>query len=171
MRAAAVLLLLVLWGCAQPPKQEVEMAADRLEKARMAGADEFAADLLNEAESALHEAEAALSERRTYREAVRAAARACIRADEACEKTIEEKERVHRSTVRLLKECRALIEEARSLGAEIIRSEELDSYSSRLEPIQKPLEEGRVAEALEGASQLKNDLLDFHERLKGDINR
>lgn len=171
MRAAAILLVLVSWGCAQPPKREVEMAADRLEKSRTAGAAEFAADLLNEAESALREAEGALSERRNYRKAIRAAARACLRADEARDKTTGEKERVHRSVDRLLKECRALIEEARSLGAETTRSEELDSYSSRLEPIQKPLDEGRVSEALEGASQLKNDLLDFHERLKEEKNR
>lgn len=146
------------------------MAAARIERARADGAAAYATDLLAEAESALLEAEVTLSERRSYREALRAAARACIRADEAHRKALEEMRRIRRLADRLLRECRALIEEARATGLDPLQSEELDSYSVRVDSIQRLSEEKRVSEAHDSAWILKNDLLGFLARQKDKKN-
>jgi hypothetical protein len=137
------------------------MAAARLERARADGAAAYATDLLAEAETALREAEVALSNRRGYREALRAAARACMRADEARRKAQNEMSRIRRLADRLLRECRALIEESHAMGLDSIQSEELDSYSPRVDSIQKLFEERRISEAHDSAWILKNDLLGF----------
>jgi hypothetical protein len=145
------------------------MAALRIQKAREAGAAMYAADLLNEAEKALGEARDGLSGRGNYRTAVRAAAHACILADEARDKSLEEKRTISRKAKRLLRECRALIEEARSVSAVEDRSAELDSYSTRIVPIQALFDDERPSEAYESALQLKNELLDFLKRLKRQV--
>jgi hypothetical protein len=161
-------ILLTLCACAQPPIQEIEMAAARLELARAAGAATYAAGTLTDAETALREAEGALSEPGSYREAVKAAARACLLADDARAQAGQETARMRRAASRLLQECRALIDESRSRGG---RDPELEPFSARINPIQERIEAGQVAEGQEDALQLKSELLRFLEGLETEGSR
>ncbi len=160
------LLSLAITTCAQPPTQEVEIAARRVARAREAGAAAYAADSLKQAEDALAEAQEALSRPESYRQAVRAAASACVRADAARARASEEKEKIHREAHRLLRECEALMEQALSLGVEESQKESLASFSLRHGSLLTILEAGNVSEAYNGARQLKDELLDFLRRLE-----
>ncbi|MGH9337483.1 MAG: hypothetical protein ACRD21_27345, partial [Vicinamibacteria bacterium] len=54
--SGSLLLLFLMGACAQPPTRELEIAASRVEAARLEDAAVFAPDLFAEAESSLAEA-------------------------------------------------------------------------------------------------------------------
>lgn len=166
MRRLAPLLWILLQGCAQPPIQEVDLAAERVARAEVEGASAYAVKTLGEAESALSRAQEALSYRRRYREAIRLAARACLLADEARETAVTEKAKAARQTDRFIRECRALMDEARYQGGAAGGLTDLESFATRYDTVVAALEEGRVSEAHQSASQLKTELLDWLRKLQ-----
>jgi hypothetical protein len=153
------MLLPALAACAQPPTQEIEIAASRIAQAREEGASTYAAHRFRQAEDALALAQEALSHPRQYRQAVEAASLACISVDEARARTFKEKEKIHRWADRFLRECKALMEQAHSLSPEIRHTESMESFLLRYDSLTTVLEAGNVSEAYEGASRLKEDLL------------
>ena len=156
----------VLWGCAQPPDKEVEMAAARVARAREAGAAHYAPVLLRQAEGAIVDARRNLARRETYLSAVRAASIASLRAEEARVVATQGRRKPTAEAVRLLREAAALIEQARALDRAQRFPREIEGFKSRLASLESALTEGQPEKAREGAHQIKAELLALHQRLK-----
>ena len=153
------MLLLALAACAQPPTQEIEIAALRIAQAREEGASTYAARRFRQAEEALAQAREALSHPKQYRQAVETASFACTRVDEARARTSKEKEKISRWADRFLRECKALMEQTHAINPEIRHTEPMESFLLRYDSLTNVLQAGNVSEAYEGASQLKEELL------------
>jgi len=156
----------VLWGCAQPPDKEVEIAAARVARARQAGAAHYAPLLLRQAEGAIEDARRNLSRRETYRNAVRAASFASLRAEEARAVATQGRRKPTAEALRLLREAAALIEQARSLDRAQRFPREIEGFKGRLASLESALTEGQPEKAREGAHQLKAELLALHQQLQ-----
>jgi hypothetical protein len=157
---------LVSWiACAQPPTQEIDLAADRVDEARAAGAAHYAPELFSEAEAALTQARELLRRKGTYLAAVRAAAFASVRADEARAFAMGERRRPEIEARRLLLELEALLDEARWRGGNAGLDEELQAYPSRLAAVRDALASGDPELASREGMLLRKDLMAFHSRL------
>src|SRR5690606_23255882 len=77
-----ILALAGVFGCAEPPRKEMDQAQGAIDAARAAGADVYAADSLSEAITALTRADEAVAQR-DYRQALSHALDARERAQAA----------------------------------------------------------------------------------------
>ncbi len=150
-------------GCAQPPSQELDMAAARVEVARVSGAALFAALPLASAEAALAEARRLTEEEQAYRNAILVAGEAVEHADEAFRQTTMKKRIVFRKLTRCLGELEGLISIARSRGA---TSEELAPFELRYQGVRTLGESGDLLAAIAEAEAFKPELLLFEQRFR-----
>lgn len=155
--AEASLVVSLVVACAQPPAQEMELASQRLERAREEGASQYAEALYREAEDALTRANVVYEQGRPYREALGLLAQACLRAEEARREAAEQKRRLARLAHRCLRECAALMEEARARGR--LDRSALSSFRERHAALESKLAGGEASEAYEEAQILKGELL------------
>lgn len=150
-------------GCAQPPSQELDMAAARVEVARASEAALFAAELLASAEAALAEARRLAEEEKAYRSAILVAGEAVERADEAFRQSTRTKRVVTIKLRRCLGELQGLISIARSRGA---TPEELAPFELRYQGVRTLGESGDLLAAIAEAEAFKPELLLFEQRFR-----
>ena len=139
------------------------MTAARVARAQGVEAELYAQESYAAAETALADARRGLAER-NYGSAIEAASLASIRADEAYARAILGKQRMTRRARRQLFEILSLLEEAG--GAEVRESELLQALDDRLGQLERELEEGLSAKVYEDGLELKNESLEFLNRLK-----
>jgi hypothetical protein len=165
MPRLSIVLLAAAAGCAQPPTKEIEMTADRVARAQAVEADVYAKKSYEAAETALGEARQLVTER-DYGAAVQAASLASTRADEAYTRALLGKQRMTRLARRQLLEIASLVEETRSWGVPAKETESLEALTDRLGVLERELERGAAASVYQEGTRLKNDALDFLNRLK-----
>ncbi len=151
-------------GCAQPPNQELDMAAARIEVARASDAALFAAEPLASAEAALAEARRLAEEEKAYRSAILVAGEAVEHADEATRQSTIKKRIVARKLTRCLGELEGLISIAGSHGA---TPEELAPFELRYQRVRTLGESGDLLAAIAEAEAFKPELLLFEQRFRG----
>jgi hypothetical protein len=160
--------LLLASGCAQPPTDELAIAAARVEAAREQDAAAFAPELFAEAESSLAEAQRLARDERNFLGAIQAAAHATLRANEAFSRASSERIVALRKLDRLLFELRSLLEMAADRGAASEAPAELSGFHSRYEAIRTMVEKHDLLAALGAGSALKPELLAFEDRFRED---
>lgn len=163
---AAVLLILALAGCAQPPSREIEQVASRIAEVELIEGALYAPQSLEESKAALAEAERLMTEEGDYLESIRAAARARARADDAYVEASAERQLVARHVGRLLQELQGLIDIARSRGADRDAREEFLRFEERGARVRELAETGDFMAALAEGESLKPELIDFEMRFR-----
>ena len=169
MRFLLALLPACAFGCAQPPTKELDMAAARVEKARLASAPIFAPELFAEAEASLAEARRLVASGSDRLGAIRAAARATIRADEASVHASSESAVARQRLDRLLFELDSLLDMAGKRGAGAEAAEELASLRKRSGSVRELARTGDVLGALKDGADLKPELLEFEKRFRREV--
>jgi len=164
-RIVVLALLVSLAACAQPPTTEVALTAERVARAEEAEAAVYARESFVAAEAALAAARKSLEER-DYQAALEAASFASTRADEAHARALLGKQRMARLARRQLLEVSSLLEEARSRGVPSEETKSLESLVGRLGVLERELEGGAAASVHNEGTLLKNDALEFLNRLK-----
>jgi hypothetical protein len=168
-RRNRLFLFLVLgFGCAQAPTDELEITAARIEAARQQDATVFAPELFAEAERSFAEASRLAELEGDYLAAIQAAAHATLRANEAFSRASSERTVVSRKLDRLLFELGSLLEMAADRGATVEAAVELAGFQSRYDLIREMVEARDLLDALAAASALKPELLAFEERFRGE---
>lgn len=162
-RLCTFLWIVLAAGCAQPPSQELDMAAARIEVARASEAALFAAEPLASAEASLAEARRLAEEEKAYRGAILIAGEAVERADEALRRSTMTKRVVTRKLTRCLGELEGLISMARSRGA---TPEQLAPFELRYQGVRTLGESGDLLTAIAEAQALKPELLSFEQRFR-----
>jgi hypothetical protein len=159
-------LLLLVVGCAQPPTDELAIAAARVDAARNEDAAVFATELFAEAESSLAEAQRLSRDEGNFLGAIQAAAHATVRANEAFARASSERIVVVRKLDRLIYELGSLLEMAAYRGAESEAAAELSSFRARYEAVRAMEEKRDLLAALGAGTALKPELLAFEERFR-----
>jgi len=152
-------------GCAQPPDDELELAANRVEAARLVEAATFAPEPLGHAELALATARS-LTEDGSYLPAIHAAAETVMHADDAFEVSTIERSMAARHLARCLHELEGLMAIARYRGAGSAAPSELEAFAERYRAVNSTADGGDLLAALEQARQLKPELLAFEQRFR-----
>ncbi len=152
-------------GCAQPPDDELEIAAKRVEAARSVDAATFAPERLGHAELALATARS-LTEDGSYLPAIHAAAETVMHADDAFEVSTIERSIAERYLERCLQELEGLMAIARYRGAGSAAPSELEAFGERYRAVKATADDGDLFMALEQARQLKPELLAFEQRFR-----
>ena len=158
-----VLAALTLAVCAQPPTQELGIAADRIAAAETADADLFGPERLAEARETLRQAEVLTEETRRYREAIRLTGEAVAHADAAFLEAMAEKRVVSQRIERSLRELEGLIAIAESRGA---AREQVLPLRARLQAIEDIAHAGDLLTALDRAVALEPEVLAFEQRFR-----
>lgn len=127
MRVAAPVVLLglaMVMGCAKPPQEAIDSAKQALENARTAGAADYAATSLTDAESAMQQLETELAAQekkfallRSYKNATTMAATAAQSAEKAVTDAQAGKERTRGEAEGLIAQARTAMEEANTMLA------------------------------------------------------
>lgn len=99
-----VVTALVLSGCSEPPRKEIDQAQAAIDGAKSVGADAYAADDYNAAVTALQKSRDSVSQR-DYREALSYAIDARQRAGDAAKQTWAAKTRTKVAADRLVTDC------------------------------------------------------------------
>ena len=152
-------------GCAQPPDEELMIAARRVEAARSVNAATFAPQPLGHAELALATARS-LTEDGSYLAAIHAAAESVIHADDAFDASTIERSIAERHLERCLQELEGLIAIARYRGAGSAAPNELEAFAERYRAVKSTADRGDLLSALEQGRQLKPELLAFEQRFR-----
>ncbi len=163
-RSVACVFFLAAAGCAQPPTDELDITASRVEAARQQDAATFAPELFAEAESSLAEAQRLAATERDYLAAIQAAAHSTLRANEAFFRASSERIVVVRRLDQILFELESLLEMAEHRGAAEEAPAELSALQSRYEAIRAMVEARDLIDALAAGMALKPELLAFEER-------
>ena len=141
------------------------MTEARVARAREAEAELYAEGHYAAAEAALADARQRLAEG-DYGAAIRAVSLASTRADQAYASAILGKQRMTRRAKRQLFEILSLLEEAGSVGVRAGETESLKALDDRLGRLERELEQGLSAKVYEEGLELKNDSLEFLNRLR-----
>jgi len=152
-------------GCAQPPDDELVLAANRVEAARSVDAATFAPEPLGHAELALATARS-LMEEGSYLPAIHAAAETVMHADDAFDSSTIERSIAERHFERCLHELEGLMAIARHRGAGSAAPSELEAFAERYRALKSTADGGDLLAALEQGRQLKPELLAFEQRFR-----
>ena len=163
--AFAPFMLVLSSGCAQPPDDELVLAANRIEAARAVDAATFAPEPLGRAELALATAQS-LAEDGSHLPAIHAAAETVMHADDAFEVSTIERRLAERYLERCLQELEGLMAIARYRGAGSAAPSELEAFGARYRAVKATADGRDLLMALEQARQLKPELLAFEQRFR-----
>ncbi|GMR24488.1 MAG: hypothetical protein BMS9Abin37_3039 [Acidobacteriota bacterium] len=152
-------------GCAQPPDDELVLAANRVEALRSVDAATFAPEPLGHAELALATARS-LTEDGSYLPAIHAAAETVMHADDAFDLSTSERSIAERHFERCLHELEGLMAIAGHRGADAEAPSELEAFAERYRSVKSTADGGDLLAALEQARQLKPELLAFEQRFR-----
>jgi hypothetical protein len=166
LRRSFCIWLLLAAGCAQPPTQELEITAARVEAARREDAAVFAPELLAEAESSLATARRLAASEGNYVAAIQTAAHSTLRANEAFFRASSQRIVVVRKLDQLLFELEGLLEMAADRGAEEEAPAELSALRARFEEIRAMVAERDLLDALAAGTALKPELVAFESRFR-----
>ena len=157
---------LILLNCAQQPTKELLIASKRIETAKIAEADLYAAEPLAKAESQFALATKLSSEQLSYREALKKLSQAIAYADLAREQARVNKLILQRRVQRILKELEELVAITKSYGAETQTAGDLTQFIERYLSIKALAAQGNLLTAFDEANQLKPSLLALEQQFR-----
>ena len=170
---------LLLCSCEQPPDKEVAAAEKQVEKARKAGAEQYAPARLHEAETAMQDARRKIAEK-DYRGALSAASDAADKARGAA-KAASAAQALTRGAAELAQaEARIALDEAAQVKAEAIQARVPEAAFAELEPrAQKlaqdleaaaaTLKRGELLEAQKVSAAIKTEALALSAQYRGAV--
>lgn len=176
------LLVLAFYGCAKPPKAEIDAAEAALKSATEAGAGKYASAKYKEASDMLSKAKKEV-ENKKYKEALQSAITAKTKAEEAKTEAEANKTKAKGEVETLLVEAGKSITNAKAKVDSIakalkIPADKLQPIKDELANLDKALEEGKTANssgdyitAKEKLTPIKNKALAAVESAKNAVQK
>ncbi|MCS7280449.1 MAG: DUF4398 domain-containing protein [Desulfobacterota bacterium] len=164
----------LVFGCAKPPKQELETAEKALSDAKAKEAHIYAEETYKKAEEALSKAQSLVNEKK-YKEAKKLAQEAEKLARQAETEIESGKARMKEETEKLLSDIRTSIEETKKMIPEVVKKkiisrEEartlLSKWESELSSAKENFDKGNLKDARDKAKALMDEINEKVKEMK-----
>jgi len=153
-----IIFLALLSGCAKPPTEEMEQAAQAIAEAKQKEADLYVEDAFKKAEEALQRARDLVAEKE-YKDAKTAAIEAARLAKHARSMIESNKEKMRQDTEQMLEKVRTSIDEAKILADKALKKKVhlnrddiqffIDTWESGIITVRKNLDEQRIRQGFD----------------------
>lgn len=166
--------VLLVFGCAKPPKEELDNAEKALNSAKSKEADVYAPDTFKKAEEALNKAKSLINEKK-YKEAKALAIEAEKLAKQSETEIEAGKAKMKEETEKLLTDIKASLEETKKILPQVIRKKVISKEDAQnllgkweldFSTAKESLDGGKIKEAKDKAQSLLEELKAKSEEIK-----